>query len=228
MAQLDHALSVMGTALRLTRLDTVGKPTVSPEGSYVTKSFISVSFTPNYEDGQQIAVTNASGGKCLNYKLPDTMESVGIELAVCAPGPELNEIITGATTLTKTIESAEVSVGGGFSKIGATAREDGSSGVSLEVWSRAAEGDHDAYTHPYWRWVFPKTQLRPSGSRVIESENALANTYEGTAFGNINFAKGPDGKWDWPAATDRPVLWARVNESDLPTGSDFVPVVATP
>lgn len=226
MAQLDQALSIMGKAIRITRLTAAGNPVVGTDASYVTKAFSSVSFTPNYEEGQQIQVTNASGGKCLSYRLPDTLENVSLELSVCAPGPELTEILTGGSILSKTINSAETSVGFGLNKIGATAREDGSSGVSIEVWSAAAEGDHDAYTHPYWRWVFPKAEIRPSGSRVIESENALANTYEGTVVGNINFGTGPDGKWEWPSDTDRPVLWSRVEESDLPTGEGLVAVTA--
>ena len=52
----------------------------------------------------------------------------------------------------------------------------------------------------------------------------MANTFEGNASGNVNFGKGPDGNWAWPAATDRPFMWGRVAEDDLPTTFDYVAV----
>ena len=226
MTQLDHALSVQGLIMRMTRLDNLGKPVIDPEASYVTKAFVSVSFTPNYNEGASIQTVNASGAKCLNYKIPDTLDSVSLELSVCAPGPEITEILAGGSILTATIDQEDYNTGWASPKLGSSGREDGSSGVSLEVWSRAAEDDHDAYQLPYWHYLFPKTTLRASGSRVIEAENAVANTFEGNASGNVNFGKGPDGNWAWPAATDRPFMWGRVAEDDLPTTFDYVAVTA--
>lgn len=228
MTQLDHALSVQGLIMRMTRLDKLGKPVIDPEASYVTKAFVSVSFTPEYNEGASIQTVNASGAKCLNYKIPDTLDSVSLELSVCAPGPEITEILAGGSILTATIGTEDYNTGWASPKLGSSGREDGSSGVSLEVWSRAAEGDHDAYQLPYWHYLFPKASLRASGSRVIEAENAVANTFEGSASGNINFGKGPDGNWAWPTATDRPFMWGRVAEDDLPTTFDYVAVTKTP
>ena len=210
----------------MTRLDNLGEPVIDPEASYVTKAFVSVSFTPEYNEGASIQTVNASGAKCLNYKIPDTLDSVSLELSVCAPGPEITEILAGGSILTATIGQEDYNTGWASPKLGSSGREDGSSGVSLEVWSRAAEDDHDAYQLPYWHYLFPKTTLRASGSRVIEAENAVANTFEGNASGNINFGKGPDGNWAWPAATDRPFMWGRVAEDDLPTTFDYVAVTA--
>lgn len=224
MAQLDHALSIQGVMMRLTRLDNLGKPVIAPEASYVTEAFVSVSFTPEYAEGAQIQTVNAQGAKCLNYKAPDTLDSVSLELSVCAPGPEITEILAGGSILTGSIESEDYNIGWAAPKIGSSGREDGSSGVSLEVWSKAAEGDHDAYQLPYWHYLFPKATLRASGSRVIEAENSVANTFEGDAVGNVNFGKGPDGNWAWPSATDRPFMWGRVDEDDLPTDIDYVAV----
>ena len=229
MAQLDHALSFKGDLLRISRLDTAGNFIKSTDAMYITKSFISVSFTPEYEDGETYTATNANGTKALNVQDPDILTQMTLELSVIAPGPELTEIISGGSILTKSITPAgggtatDYSVGWGSPKIGATDREDGASAVALEVWSSAGEDDSYSSTFPYWHWVFPKTFLRPSGSRTIEA-GVLANTFEGWGVGNINFGAGPDGNWEWASEMARPLVYARVDGSDLPTGLDLQPI----
>ena len=230
MAQLDHALSFKGDMLRISRLDASGNLVKSAEASYVTKAFISVSFTPEYEDGETYQATNAQGAKCLNIKDPDVLTQMTLELAICAPGPEITEIISGGSLLTKAItptgggQAETLTVGWAAPKIGVSDREDGSSGVALEIWSSAGEGDSLAASLPYWHWVFPKTFLRPSGTRTIEA-GVLANTFEGWGVGNINFGTGPDGKWEWPTSMDRPLVYGRVAETDLPKKFDLQPIV---
>jgi hypothetical protein len=232
MTQLDHALSFKGDMLRISRLDSSGNLVKSDEASYVTKAFVSVAFTPEYEDGETYTQTNASGSKCLNIQDPDVLTQMTLEIAVCAPGPEITEIISGGTILTRSISETEggvattYAVGWGSPKIGVTDREDGASGVSVEVWSSAGEGDSLASTKPYWHWIFPKTFLRPSGTRTIEA-GVLASTFEGWGVGNINFGTGPDGKWEWPTEMDRPLVYARVDESDLPTAYDLQPITGS-
>jgi hypothetical protein len=57
--------------------------------------------------------------------------------------------------------------------------------------------------------------LRQSGDRVIEN-GLLANTFEGYGLGNDNFDNGPDGRWEYPVAAERPYAYAR--GSWAPTG----------
>ena len=54
MATQDFAASVQGVALRVTRLDSSGNLLTGSMDSYTTTSFIRVSFTPEYEDGEEI------------------------------------------------------------------------------------------------------------------------------------------------------------------------------
>ena len=63
--------------------------------------------------------------------------------------------------------------------------------------------------------MFPFVKTRLSGDRVIEN-GLLATTFEGYGLGNIKFRSGIDESWRWPAATDRPYLYARENWA--PTG----------
>jgi hypothetical protein len=81
-------------------------------------------------------------------------------------------------------------------------------GVSIEVWSHAIANGKKSTTLPYFHWVFPYAKLRQSGDRVIEN-GMLATTFEGYGLGNVNFNNGPDGRWEFDAAADRPYSYAR-------------------
>lgn len=37
----------------------------------------------------------------------------------------------------------------------------------------------------------------------------LATTFEGYGLGNVTFADGPDGRWEWPVSTERSYSYAR-------------------
>jgi hypothetical protein len=56
--------------------------------------------------------------------------------------------------------------------------------------------------------VFPFAKFRQSGDRVIEN-GMLANTFEGYGLGNVNFGAGPDGRWEFPVAAERPYSYSR-------------------
>ena len=61
MPTQDYAASVAGVAIRVTRLDSVGNLMTGPMDSYTTSSFIRVSFTPEYEAGDEITEKAADG-----------------------------------------------------------------------------------------------------------------------------------------------------------------------
>lgn len=213
MAQ-DHAASISGVAIRASRLTASGAITTGEEASYVLENFISVSFTPEYEDGDEFVQKAANGTVCATYKAPDTLKRVTLELAVCNPDPELSELLAGGLLL----QEDGTSIGYASALVGQDANPNG---VGIEVWSRAIQDGKPAATNPYWRWVFPYVILRPSGERVIEN-GLLANTFEGWGVGNVAFAGGPTGDWPFPESTNRPYAYSRFDTA--PTGNGFVPV----
>ena len=75
-------------AIRVTTLDPDGG--LRATESYTSKSFIRVSFTPEYEEGDEITEKNADGTVCVTYKAPDTLKRVTMEIAVCDPDPVLS------------------------------------------------------------------------------------------------------------------------------------------
>lgn len=226
MAVSNYAASVQGVCLRLTRLNPDGTPVQAAEGAvYVTKAFMRVSFTPEYEEGDEVTEKNAAGEVCITYKAPDTLKRATMELAICEPDPEVTELLTGGvllnlpsdlagTSLDGKTDLAGTTVGYASGKVGDAPNPDG---VALEVWSLAIRDGARDNDLPYYRWVFPKVTLRPSGDRVIEN-GVLANAFEGFGVGNINFGTGGMDDWAWPDATDRPYMYARDNETPCQTG----------
>jgi hypothetical protein len=202
----DYAASVQGAVLRVTKLNADGTLVTGASGSYVTEAFMRVSFTPEYEAGDEVAEKNAQGAVCIAYKAPDTLKNVSIEVAICEPDPELTQILVGGTLLSasgKTVGYASPSVG----------VDANPNGVAIEVWSYAITDGKRSAVNPFFRWVFPYVKVTPSGDRVIEN-GALANAFSGTGVGNSGFGDGPTN--DWVFISDRPYQYARV--ATAPTG----------
>lgn len=96
----DHAASVQGVALRVTSLDATGAPIVGANNSFVTNAFMSLGFTPEYTEGDEIEEKAADGSVCVYYQAPDVLKRVTTNLAICSPDPELTAILIGGTILT--------------------------------------------------------------------------------------------------------------------------------
>ena len=206
--------SVSGLALRASKLAISGAPLEGAESSYVTQRFMTLGFTPEYTEGDEVEEKAADGSVCVYYKLPDVLKRVTFTLTICSPSPELSEILAGGTLLED----------GSNNVIGYQGPEAGTEatpfGVSLEVWSRAVEDGRLANPNPYWWWVFPYTQMRFAGERVLEN-GMLANTFEGWGVGNTDWGDGPGD--DWAHTSASPFQYVRTNS--FPSGiEDYVAV----
>jgi len=170
MATQDYAASVQGVAIRVTRLDASGNLLTEPGDSYTTSAFLRASFTPEYEEGDEIVEKSADGTVCVSYKAPDTLKRITMELAICEPDPELTALLSGGLLLRKnfgTFASPDnESIGWAAPAVG---DDPAGNGVAIEVWSFAVKDGKRATTNPYFYWVFPYAKLRQSGDRVIEN-----------------------------------------------------------
>lgn len=216
MATQDYAASIQGVSVRVTRLDASGNLLNNPGDSYTTSAFMRLSFTPEYEDGDEITEKSANGTICVSYKAPDTLKRVTLELAICEPDPEMTELMSGGLLLRKNMGTYAApdrkSVGWSSPGIG----DDPSGyGVAIECWSFAVKDGKRAASLPYFHWVFPYCRMRQSGDRVIEN-GMLASTFEGYSIGNEAFSVGLDERWEFPTATARPYSYARTTWA--PTG----------
>ena len=212
MAQ-DNASSVAGMAIRLTRLSADGTLVVGPSASYVTKKFVSLGFTPEYETGDEFTTKAADGSVCVTWKAPDTLKRVTLSIALCNPDPEFTEMIAGGTLLS----SGGTSVGYKAPLVGVDATPNG---VAIEVWSIANVAGRQASVNPYWQWVFPYAQMHLAGERAIQND-LLATSFEGWGVGNVGFGDGPAAPL-WPFASDSPVAYARTTTIPVGTGYQAV------
>jgi hypothetical protein len=139
-----------------------------------------------------------------------------MELAICEPDPELSALVSGGLLLRKNLGTAanpnNKSIGWAAPGVG---DDPAGNGVCLEVWSHAIKDGKKAGVLPYFHWVFPYVKMRQSGDRVIEN-GLMANTFEGYGLGNAHFQAGPDGRWEFPVAAERPYAYARTDWA--PTG----------
>jgi hypothetical protein len=206
----DNASSVAGMAIRLTRLDASGNLVTGPSASYVTKKFVSLGFTPEYETGDEFTTKAADGSVCVTWKAPDTLKRVTLSIALCDPDPEFTEMIAGGTLLT----AGGKSVGYKSPLVGVDATP---TGVAIEVWSIANVNGRQAAVNPYWHWVFPYAQMHQAGERAIQND-LLATSFEGWGVGNPGFGDGPAAP-TWPFASDAPVAYARTTA--IPTGTGY-------
>ena len=216
MATQDYAASIQGVSIRVTRLDAAGNLLNAAGDSYTTSAFIRASFTPEYEEGDEITEKAADGTVCVVYKSPDTLKRITMELAICEPDPELTQLLSGGLLLRKNLGTFSTpdrkSVGWSSPAVG---DDPAATGVALEVWSNAIKDGKKSATLPYFHWVFPYAKLRQTGDRVIEN-GMLANTFEGYGLGNALFGSGLDERWEFPVATERPYSYARATWA--PTG----------
>jgi hypothetical protein len=175
-----------------------------------------ISFTPEYEEGDEITEKGANGVVCVTYKAPDTLKRITMELAICEPDPELSALISGGLLLRKNLGSAgdpnHKSIGWAAPGVG---DDPAGNGVAIEAWSHAVKDGKRSGVLPYFHWIFPYVKMRQSGDRVIEN-GLLANTFEGYGLGNASFQSGIDGRWEFPVAAERPYAYARADWA--PTG----------
>ena len=216
MATQEYAASIQGVSIRVTRLDASGNLLNEAGDSYTTSGFMRLSFTPEYEEGDEITEKGADGTVCVTYKAPDTLKRITMELAICEPDPELTQLISGGLLLRKNLGTY---VAPDRKSIGwsspSTGDDPAGYGVAIETWSHAIIDGKKAASLPYFHWVFPYAKLRLSGDRVIEN-GLLANTFEGYGLGNTAFSLGLDERWEFPTAAERPYSYAR--DTWAPTG----------
>jgi hypothetical protein len=209
MATQEYAASIQGAAIRVTRLDASGNLLNGAGASYTTSGFMRLSFTPEYEEGDEMTEKGADGTVCVTYKAPDTLKRITMELAICEPDPELTQLMSGGLLLRKNLGTYAApdrkSIGWSSPSTG---DDPAGYGVAIETWSFAIIDGKKAANLPYFHWVFPYAKLRLSGDRVIEN-GMLANTFEGYGLGNMEFGTGPDERWEFPVAAERPYSYAR-------------------
>lgn len=232
MVARDGASSVQGTMIRVTRLNLDG----SIDGGYpvlTTKGFITASFSPQFEEGDEINEKAADGSVCVAWKADDSLTRLDFSLSLCSPEPEVAAMIAGGSVIKD--DNDEI-IGYSSVAVGSVVGQP----VAIEIWSIANIGGKPAADKPYWHWVFPYVKVRYEGDREF-TNGMLANEFTGQALGNSSLANtglnpaisGTDNFVTYREALVNPFSYVRsdtaptgnslFNGSFPATGSDITP-----
>jgi hypothetical protein len=125
---------VRGRRIRLTRTDGCGRPVFGDCSTVVSKGFISVAFTANTTESDEISVTNAAGEVCVFEPAETSLTGYAVEIQFCEVDPDLFSLVTGQPVVT----DADGNVIG-FDIDTQTSLT--GSGFGLELWAGSAAGD---------------------------------------------------------------------------------------
>lgn len=180
--------SVRSCVARLTKLDTCGRPLPvgSPCAYLVTKGYVTINYSPEISEAEEIEVRNACGEICVSDPGCDSLNYISIEVQYCQVDPDAFSMMTGYETV---LDYTGTSVGNRISDVISC-----DEGYALEAWSRipgsqcedaAAEGQWGYFLAP---WV--------NGGTIGEfslTNDAATFSYTGRTSKGSGWREGP-----WP------------------------------
>jgi len=184
---------VRGKRLRATRVDRCGMPLAGDAASLVTSGFVSVKYTPNMEDAEDLTLKNADGRNCVADRTPPEVKWMDVEAVLCEVDVELLAMMTG---MPQVLDYAERPNGFRFSK-----DVNVDQGFALEVWSGTAGDDCDVpeddsileASEPslsYGYWLAPAVVEATLGEIEIAASVATF-TLTGRAVSAPRWGRGP-------------------------------------
>lgn len=90
---------VKGRRLRVTKLDGCGRPVYGDASTVVSSGFVSIAYTANSIESDEINVTNANGDRCIYEPARPSLVGYSAEITFCEVDFELFSILTGAVLL---------------------------------------------------------------------------------------------------------------------------------
>jgi hypothetical protein len=172
---------IRGTRMRLTRLDACGVPVIGSASTKVTKGFISIGLSPQYEDGETIVQPNAQGDLEINEPADSYLARLDVEAALIGADPDIVELLSGNPVV---LDAGGNAVGfrmqGGAPILG---------GWAIEVWTNLA-GLQCTGSPAYGYALLPF--LRGGKIDDVSIENAAVNlTLSSSTRENPGWGLGP-------------------------------------
>jgi hypothetical protein len=90
---------VRGRKMRVTRLDSCGRPVYGPNSQVTSDGFISVALTANVQDGEQITIVNAAGKTTVDDRPEAELMGYASEITLTAVDPAIVTLISGQATV---------------------------------------------------------------------------------------------------------------------------------
>ena len=176
---------VKGRRIRVTKLDACGRPIYGDNSHVVSKGFISVGFTANTSESDEINVTNAAGEVCVFEAAVTSLTGYGLEVQFCEVDPELFSLVTGQPV----VKAADGTTVIGFDVD--TKIDLSNSNFALELWAGSPATDacsNPGATGAYGYLLLPFLKGGILGDFTVENGAITftltgANTSEGNAWG---------------------------------------------
>lgn len=175
---------VRGRAMRVTRLDACGRPVYGDCSTVTTRGFVSVGYTANIDEGEEINVPNAAGERCIYEPATPTLLGYTVEVTFCNVDPDLFSMMTGQRVVTDAFGDVV-----GFAMDTSVNASD--SAFALEVWAGAPGAGAcatEGSTGTYGYILLPFLQGGVVGDFTIENAEVTftisnATTRDGNAWG---------------------------------------------
>lgn len=175
---------VQGRVARFTRLDACGRPIYGDDSVVTTEGFISVTYTANIDEGEEISLPNASGKRCVYVPAKPSLLGYTVEIAFCQVDPDLFAMATGQRVLTDA--NGDVV---GFTVD--TSVDTSESAFALEVWAGAptSGGCEEGAEGSFGYVLLPFVSGGVIGDFTIENDAVTftvsnASTKDGNAWGS--------------------------------------------
>jgi hypothetical protein len=206
MANEECAGQAQACLIRAARLNADGSPDEGPGNLYVSSGLISIEWSPDVATGDELEALDGCGNECVFFRAPDRIRKLDLTLTMCAPEPELMEILAGGTVHALSATTK------GYGIPGTGTVGEGVNDVSLELWQNIIR---DGSIIGQARYVFARTRnWRRTGS--THQNDILDVTLEGFAVNAGLWGEGPGN--DWSDLSDEDVTlydWA-LEVNDLP------------
>lgn len=174
-----------GKLMRLTRLDDCGEPVEGLLSTLVTKSFVSVTVTPNYLEAEEISQADANGDLCIDDRSDPALRWLDLSIIMCVTDPDAINIMTGDPVV---LDDAATPNRVGFRIDTALT---GSADFALELWTGiTGQGCTAAGFTNYGYWLFPWVKDAQWGEWVIQN-GALVLTFTARAVDDSPWGVGP-------------------------------------
>lgn len=180
---LKKTKSLKGRRMRLTRLDECGVPVIGLRSVIVTAGFITVTYSPEVESGEEFLVKDAWGDFAVNEKDGDRFKWVNLTIEAVEIDPDVLEVTAGANLVDDDGDTIGVTFGTDVT----------TAAYAIEVWTKAA-GSSCGGTPEWGYFVAPFVQNgRIDGDMKIEN-GVMTLTMVGQGFAApADWGAGPHG-----------------------------------
>lgn len=183
MADTAYSIStVRGKTVRITKLDSCGNPVSGAGGQFVTTGFITVKNTPNFDEGNDVKLSNANDQIVVFEKGAVTLLNHGLEIEFVQADTGGIPMMTGDTGI---VDAATLTAGWIESMLQAR-----NAFFAMEVWTGVADQQCVGTGKKYGYWLYPFIENGRVTAGDITNKETDFTVAANTRFGN-NWGKGP-------------------------------------